>query len=50
LPETIAYLLLRFSIELNEVETSVKKPPSLILFVVTLENDVQRQKKKQQQK
>jgi len=38
---------MRFSIELNEVETSVEKPASVILYVVTLKNDVQKQEKKQ---
>ena len=45
-PKT-SHLLLRFSIELNEVETSIKKPASWILYVVTSENDVQKQDKKQ---
>jgi len=40
LPKT-SRLLLRFSVELNDVETSIKKPASLILYMVTLENDVQ---------
>jgi len=41
-----SHSLLRVSIELNEVETSIKKPASLIMYVVTLENDVQEQGKK----
>jgi len=33
--------------KLNEVETSIKKPTSLIFYVVTLELDIQKQEKKQ---
>ena len=45
LPKTIATFALL--IELNEVEASIKKPASLILYVFTSEIDVQKQEKKQ---
>jgi len=47
LRKTIAIYFLALLIELNEVEASTKKPASLILYVITSVNDVQKQEKKQ---
>jgi len=44
LPNT-SHLPVRYAIELNKVETIVKNPASMILYVVASENDVQKQDK-----